>query len=489
MSVGNEIDLPVSGGGSGGSATWGSITGTLANQTDLENALNAKAPTASPTFTGTITTPLTAHGAVISNSSSQLSTVAPGTSGNVLTSNGTDWVSQAPASGSGTVTSVGLSLTSLSWLSISGSPVTTSGTLALSAASGLTANQVLATPNGSSGAVGLRALVAADIPALSSLSGSLNISQINATGTASSTTYLRGDGSWSTPSGSSGANTALSNLASTAVNTDILSASNNTNNIGLSTLQYNTVWGFALGSIANNTTYSLNRASLYHSASYVGSCQGYYSVSGPQGNSNVWQTIGFSDVNGYDSGLYQPQQSNANRGFVLGFAGAQYSTLMIGFDLISNNPDCQFNTVTMGGASGISNPNFVWRIDGAGGIGGSRTSSRPSYVYAKSEINAPLLAQVPQYVTASSNFTVAANTSNVIVNYSGTITSMTITMPASPTDGALVRISFGNGTTVTSLTVSPNTSQTVNASPSSAAANSSFLWQYSATAATWFRYQ
>lgn len=38
-------------------ATWGSITGTLSNQTDLQNALNLKANIASPTFTGTVTTP------------------------------------------------------------------------------------------------------------------------------------------------------------------------------------------------------------------------------------------------------------------------------------------------------------------------------------------------------------------------------------------------------------------------------------------------
>lgn len=39
------------------SAVWGSITGTLSDQTDLQTALNAKAPIASPTFTGTATTP------------------------------------------------------------------------------------------------------------------------------------------------------------------------------------------------------------------------------------------------------------------------------------------------------------------------------------------------------------------------------------------------------------------------------------------------
>lgn len=39
------------GGGGGGGGTWGSITGTLSSQTDLNTALGLKAPLASPTFT------------------------------------------------------------------------------------------------------------------------------------------------------------------------------------------------------------------------------------------------------------------------------------------------------------------------------------------------------------------------------------------------------------------------------------------------------
>src|SRR5438067_8316617 len=57
----NNIDvnnLTVNGvGGVAGSATWGSITGTLSNQTDLLAALNLKALQASPTFTGVVTFP------------------------------------------------------------------------------------------------------------------------------------------------------------------------------------------------------------------------------------------------------------------------------------------------------------------------------------------------------------------------------------------------------------------------------------------------
>lgn len=42
-------------GGGGGGGSWGSITGTLSDQTDLASALAAKAPLASPTFTGAVT--------------------------------------------------------------------------------------------------------------------------------------------------------------------------------------------------------------------------------------------------------------------------------------------------------------------------------------------------------------------------------------------------------------------------------------------------
>ena len=72
------------------------------------------------------------------------------------------WQNVAAGPGAGTVTSV--SLTVPSWLTVSGSPVTTSGTLAVTATTGQTANQVLATPAGTTGAVSLRSLVVGDLP-------------------------------------------------------------------------------------------------------------------------------------------------------------------------------------------------------------------------------------------------------------------------------------------------------------------------------------
>src|SRR6267142_564215 len=96
--------------------------------------------------------------------------------------------------GGGTVASVGLTLPSV--FSVAGSPVTGTGTLAGTFAGGQTQNQVLASPNGSSGAVGLRAIVTADLPAgttpiLSGTSGSIGggalLAGACATGTATVT--------------------------------------------------------------------------------------------------------------------------------------------------------------------------------------------------------------------------------------------------------------------------------------------------------------
>lgn len=72
-------------------------------------------------------------------------------------------VSTGGGGGSGTVTSVGLALPSI--FSVTGSPVTLSGTLTGTLVS-QTANTVFAAPNGSAGTPVFRSLVAADIPAL-----------------------------------------------------------------------------------------------------------------------------------------------------------------------------------------------------------------------------------------------------------------------------------------------------------------------------------
>jgi hypothetical protein len=90
------------------------------------------------------------------------------TNGQTIEWNGSAWVPTSMVPGAGTVTSV--ALTTPAELSIAGSPITTSGTLALSWASGTGVGaqaKVIATPGGGgAGAYAGRVLVAGDIPAL-----------------------------------------------------------------------------------------------------------------------------------------------------------------------------------------------------------------------------------------------------------------------------------------------------------------------------------
>jgi hypothetical protein len=79
---------------------------------------------------GTGAATLTVNNVIIGNGTSTVGFVAPGTSGNVLTSNGTTWTSAPGAGGGGTVTSVGFS-GGTTGLTVSGSPITSSGTITL----------------------------------------------------------------------------------------------------------------------------------------------------------------------------------------------------------------------------------------------------------------------------------------------------------------------------------------------------------------------
>lgn len=129
----------------------------------------------SPTNLTDLVSLVLTNGNILYHNGTNIVALSPGSNGEVLTlSSG---IPSWQAAGAGTVTSVGLSAPAI--FSVSGSPVTSSGTLALSLAN-QSANTVWAGPSsGGATTPTFRALVADDIPALSYLSSTANVSDLN----------------------------------------------------------------------------------------------------------------------------------------------------------------------------------------------------------------------------------------------------------------------------------------------------------------------
>ncbi len=177
--------LPVANGGTGTSTpslvagTNITISGTWPDQTVTASATAATAFSALTSATNTTASMVVGTGASLGVTGTGTVTAtglspAPSTSGTFWGYNGTAQGWYTP-SGSGTVTSVGLTVPADE--TVTGSPITTSGTLAVTRNSE-SANLFLASPNGASGVPSYRAIVAADVPTLNQ----------NTTGTASNVT-------------------------------------------------------------------------------------------------------------------------------------------------------------------------------------------------------------------------------------------------------------------------------------------------------------
>jgi len=123
-------DLAVADGGTGASTASGARTnlgaaasGANSDITSITGLTTALAISQG----GTGSTTLTANNVLLGNGTSAPQTVAPGTAGNVLTSNGTTWTSSAGSTG--TVTSIATGN------GLSGGTITSSGTLTIAAPS------------------------------------------------------------------------------------------------------------------------------------------------------------------------------------------------------------------------------------------------------------------------------------------------------------------------------------------------------------------
>lgn len=152
-----------------------SLTTTAPLSFDVASGTLSITPPIPVNYGGTGAVSLTANSVILGNGTSTVLGVAPGTLGNVLTSNGTTWTSAAPTGGGGTgVTSLGMFTATgsgsmgLTWTSSSTNPLTTAG--------GFTLGGILNVPYGGTGATTLTGYVrgngASAMTAVASVPGS-----------------------------------------------------------------------------------------------------------------------------------------------------------------------------------------------------------------------------------------------------------------------------------------------------------------------------
>jgi len=153
------------GGGGGGavSSVFGRINAVVATLGDYNSAQITQGST-NLYFTNALTRAAITASSPLSFSSGVISIPkADGSTNGYLSS--TDWTT-FNSKGNGTVTNIAMTVPA--FLAVTGTPITTgSGTFAITSASGLAANSVLATLDGTTGAVSVRSLVANDIPNIS----------------------------------------------------------------------------------------------------------------------------------------------------------------------------------------------------------------------------------------------------------------------------------------------------------------------------------
>ena len=98
--------------------------------------------------------------------------------------------------------------------------------------------------------------------------------------------------------------------------------------------------------------------------------------------------------------------------------------------------------------------------------------------------NGLLQAYDYQIPTTGFSYTFSPGTQVLIMNPAGTLASGAITMPANPTDG--MTITFSTSQQITSLTLNPNSGQSITSGITTIPASRAMTYMYNASTLTWY---
>lgn len=125
------------------------------------------------------------------------------------------------------------------------------------------------------------------------------------------------------------------------------------------------------------------------------------------------------------------------------------------------------------------NPSTDLIPDVLGGI------ARPSQQYTTPAVIAASPGMVNLGIVAGGSYTYANGQMSFLLQPSGTVASLTLTTEPAPGDEKKECVL--STATVTSLTLTANTGQTMNGGATALVANTPVCWQYSKQTATWYR--
>jgi hypothetical protein len=118
-------------------------------------------------------------------------------------------------------------------------------------------------------------------------------------------------------------------------------------------------------------------------------------------------------------------------------------------------------------------------------VAGAITEMTPSQALPTVVAGTGVAAYSKQVPTTGFSITVPDRTTSLILDPAGTLATGTVVLPAIPLDGQIVEIMSSQ--TITSLTVSPNTGQSIKNAATTLSAGGMMAWGYCLGNTTWYR--